>query len=100
MEVIPDDLIGFCFDDLGEGIANSPSLVRGSVLRRAKELRELKAKGEKLPFDKFYPLHYGNPHLLDQPPISFVREVIAGAFCPKILEAKILSDDVAKRAKY
>lgn len=87
-------------DDLGPGIIESSYLIRGCVLHRANELRALKEKGEKLAFDKFYPLHYGNPQLLGQPPISFIREVIAGCFCPSLLDKKVFSEDVVKRVKF
>lgn len=90
----------FCLDDLGRGIINSSYLIRGCVLHRAAELRKQKAKGEKLPFDNFWPFHYGNPQLLGQPPITFLREVIAACFCPRLCDTKVFSEDVVKRAKH
>lgn len=87
-------------DDLGPGIIESSYLIRGCVLHRANELKALREKGEKLPFERFYPLHYGNPQLLGQPPITFLREVIAGCFCPHLLDKKVFSDDVVKRVNY
>jgi alanine transaminase len=59
----------------------------------------LKEQGEKLPFDKFYPLHYGNPQLLGQPPITFLRQVIAGTLCPSLLEADVFPDSVIRRVR-
>lgn len=87
-------------DDLGPGIIESSYLIRGCVLHRAIELMEMRDKGTTLPFEKFYPLHYGNPQLLGQPPISFIREVIAGCFCPSLLEKKVFDPDVIKRVNY
>lgn len=87
-------------DDLGPGIIESSYLIRGCVLHRAVELKAEKAKGAILPFEKFYPLHYGNPQLLGQPPITFLRQVIAGTFCPSLLEQKVFPEDVVKRVKY
>lgn len=87
-------------DDLGPGIIESSYLIRGCVLHRAIELMGMKEKGQTLPFEKFYPLHYGNPQLLGQPPITFIREVIAGSFCPNLLDKGVFSADVAKRVKY
>jgi len=89
----------FLLDDLGPGILESSYLIRGCVLHRAGELRELKEKGEKLPFENFYPLHYGNPQLLGQPPITFIRQVIAACFYPSLLDANVLSEDVVRRTK-
>eukprot|EP00826_Nyctotherus_ovalis_P010681 TRINITY_DN12806_c0_g3_i10.p1 TRINITY_DN12806_c0_g3~~TRINITY_DN12806_c0_g3_i10.p1 ORF type:complete len:236 (+),score=55.47 TRINITY_DN12806_c0_g3_i10:153-860(+) len=83
--------------DLGPGIVGSSYLIRGCVLRRASELMALKEKGEKLPFNELYPLHYGNPQLLGQPPITFLRQVVAGAFYPALLSAKVFPEDVVKR---
>jgi len=87
-------------EDLGPGITESSYLIRGSVLHRAGDLRKLKESGVELPFDKFYPLHYGNPQLLGQPPISFLRQVIACTFCPSLLETEVFSSDVKARVKY
>jgi len=87
-------------EDLGPGIIESSYLIRGCVLQRANELRAMKEKGETLPFKRFYPLHYGNPQLLGQPPISFLRDVIAGCFAPHLLEKGVFSEDVVKRVKY
>lgn len=86
-------------DDLGPGILNSSYLIRGCVLHRANELRELQRKGHKLPFDTIHPLHYGNPQLLGQPPITFLRQVIAGSFCPSLLDMKVFPESVCKRVK-
>lgn len=90
-----------CFQlkDLGPGIINSSYVIRGCILHKFVELKKLQELGHILPFDKFYPLHYGNPHLLGQPPITFLRQVIAATFCPSLLEAGVFSEDVIKRAK-
>lgn len=86
-------------DDLGPGILESSYLIRGCVLQRAGELTALKEKGEQMPFEKICPLHYGNPQLLGQPPISFIRQVIAACFYPPLLDAKVFPEDVVKRTK-
>jgi alanine transaminase len=87
-------------NDLGPGVIGSSYLIRGCILRRANELKAMMEEGKRLPFEKFYPLHYGNPQLLNQPPISFLRDVIAGCFSPHLLEKKVFSEDVVKRVKY
>ncbi len=87
-------------DDLGPGITESSYLIRGSVLHRANELRALQEKGVALPFERFYPLHYGNPQLLGQPPITFLRQVIAATFCPSLLDTGVFPEDVKERVKY
>jgi len=87
-------------DHLGPGVTNSTNLIRGSVLSRANELKKIKEAGGKLPFDDFYPLHYGNPQLLGQPPITFIRQCIAGTFYPPLLDSDALPNDVKKRVKY
>lgn len=86
--------------DLGSNIVEASYLIKGSVLHRAAELRQMQEKGHALPFPKFYPLHYGNPQLLGQPPITFLRQVIAATFCPSLLETEVFSEDVKRRVRY
>jgi len=90
----------FTVEDLGHGVIDASYLIRGCVYYRACELMALKAKGEKLPFEKFYRLQSGNPQLLGQPPITFIRQVISCIFTPSLLETKYFPEDVIKRAKY
>lgn len=86
--------------DLGSNILDASYLIRGTVLHRAIELKKLKEGGATLPFSKFYPLHYGNPQLLGQPPITFLRQVIAATFCPSLLDTEVFSEDVKQRVRY
>jgi len=86
--------------DLGRSVTEASYLIRGTVLHRAQELRGLQESGVAMPFPKFYPLHYGNPQLIGQPPITFLRQVIAGAFCPSLLDGEALSEDVKQRVRY
>ena len=87
-------------EDLGRCVTEAKYLIRGSVFQRAQELKELFASGVAMPFPKFYPLHNGNPQLIGQPPITFLRQVIAGAFCPSLLDTEVLAEDVKQRVRY
>lgn len=93
-------LFGFTVEDLGRGVLDASYLIRGCVYYRARELMVLKAKGEKLPFDKFYPLQSGNPQLLGQPPITFIRQVISCVLTPSLLDTKFFPEDVTRRARH
>ena len=87
-------------DTLGSNIRNAKYAIRGPVLKHARFLMEKKKLGESLKFDKFHRLNIGNPHILGQPPITFVREVIAASLCPKLIDSDSISKDARERASY
>uniref|UniRef100_A0A7S3JNZ0 Aminotransferase class I/classII large domain-containing protein n=1 Tax=Euplotes harpa TaxID=151035 RepID=A0A7S3JNZ0_9SPIT len=51
--------------------------VRGAVAIRAAAIKKEMAGGKKFKFNKLVPMHSGNPHALNQPPLTFGREVLS-----------------------
>lgn len=89
---------------LNPAILNVQYAVRGELAIRAEELRvQLKGENHGLPFDKVISSNIGNPQQkgLDQPPITFTRQVAALMEWPAL--ADIAPDafpkDVVARAK-
>jgi len=68
-------------DDLNPAVHNVQYAVRGELAIKAEEFREAlkdpKASSSPLPFSKVVSSNIGNPQQkgLDQPPITFVRQV-------------------------
>ena len=56
--------------------------VRGTVAVRAGELKGALARGDTLPFDKLTLCNIGNPHAVQQKPITYYRQVLAPPQCP------------------
>jgi alanine transaminase len=77
--------------------------VRGELLMLAEQLAEELRQGQKKSFDKVLFCNIGNPQGVDQPPISFYREVLALCDYPALIGRsgadKLFSSDALKRAK-
>lgn len=77
--------------------------VRGAVAIRAAEIKKEMAEGKKFKFNKLVPMHSGNPQALNQPPITFGREVLSlclhDQFGDKV-DFSRYSQDAIDRAKY
>ena len=59
--------------------------VRGLIPTRADELKQMMANGQTLKFKELIYCNIGNPQALDQPPLSFYREVTSLVDCPTLL---------------
>ncbi|ODV91826.1 hypothetical protein CANCADRAFT_23530 [Tortispora caseinolytica NRRL Y-17796] len=91
--------------NINQGVVNAQYAVRGALAIRAEELREqLKANPGSLPFDKVINCNIGNPQQLDQKPLTFIRQVLALAQYPDLLNnkdaLKAFSQTAISRAKY
>lgn len=78
--------------------------VRGKLVIRAGELdAQLKGGDKSLPFNEIIYCNIGNPQQLNQKPISFVRQVLAGVEYPPLLDSavagNVLPADAVARAK-
>jgi alanine transaminase len=82
--------------------------VRGELATKAETYREQLKHGEaNVPFDRVISANIGNPQQLDQPPITFFRQVLSLLEYPPLLEKEdVLRDglgykqDVIDRAKW
>ncbi|KAJ7080967.1 alanine aminotransferase [Mycena belliarum] len=77
--------------------------VRGELAIKAETYRDQLKKGESLPFDRVISSNIGNPQQkgLDQPPITFTRQVAALTEWPALadLAPGVFPEDVVARAK-
>lgn len=62
-------------DTINLNLIKAQYAVRGEVVKRQGELELRMALGSKMPFTKFTPCNIGNPHVLGQKPLTFVRQV-------------------------
>ncbi|KAJ8522079.1 hypothetical protein ONZ45_g1264 [Pleurotus djamor] len=91
-------------DVLNPAVLNVQYAVRGELAIKAEELRvKLKEENHGLPFDKVISSNIGNPQQkgLDQPPITFTRQVAALMEWPALAELapEAFPKDVLARAK-
>ncbi|GLB40008.1 putative aminotransferase class I and II [Lyophyllum shimeji] len=91
-------------DSLNPAVKKVQYAVRGELAIKAEEYRVRLAEGDKgLPFDKVISSNIGNPQQkgLDQPPITFVRQVAALMEWPALAELapNVFPQDVRARAK-
>ncbi|KAF9010751.1 transaminase [Cyathus striatus] len=91
-------------DTLNPAVLRVEYAVRGELAIKAEEFRErLKEDDHGLPFDKIINSNIGNPQQkgLDQPPITFTRQVAALVEWPALadLAPGVFPNDVVQRAK-
>jgi alanine transaminase len=91
-------------ESLNPAILNVEYAVRGELAIKAEEYRtQLKTPKHGLPFDRIISSNIGNPQQkgLDQPPITFVRQLAALMEYPPLAELApgVFPADVVKRAK-
>lgn len=73
--------------------------VRGPIVSRAAEIEQELKKGVKKPFTEVIRANIGDAHACGQQPISFLRQVVALATYPELLESPILPEDAKERAR-
>ncbi|XP_077983529.1 alanine aminotransferase 2-like [Glandiceps talaboti] len=73
--------------------------VRGPIVIRAGEIEKELAKGEKKPFADVIKCNIGDAHALGQKAITFIRQVIALATYPELLNSDQFPEDAKERAR-
>lgn len=74
--------------------------VRGKIVTRAGQLSEkLKTPNHGLPFKKIISCNIGNPHALNQKPITFLRDVLSIVINPSLKDKIAFPSDVLHRAE-
>jgi alanine transaminase len=74
--------------------------VRGKIVIRSAQLAEkLKKPDHGLPFKKVIACNIGNPHALNQKPITFMRDVLSLVLNPSLKEKIPFPADVVKRSE-
>jgi len=76
--------------------------VRGPIVAKSQEIADmLKSGNSSLPFTKVIPCNIGNPHSLEQKPLSFSRDVLSLVLNPSLKDrATFPADVVAKAERY
>eukprot|EP00439_Symbiodinium_sp_Y106_P003482 s3685_g1.t1 len=67
----------FTVQEMDAKLRNAKYAVRGAVPQRAAELKDKLKAGEKMPFDRLVFCNIGNPHAVQQKPITFYRQALA-----------------------
>lgn len=87
-------------DTMNQNALQCEYAVRGRVLQRSMELeKELKKTPSKFPFTAITPCNIGNPHALNQPALTFHRQVLSGCLNPSLLKSRIFPSDVNSRVE-
>mmetsp|Transcript_13927 Transcript_13927/g.50717 ORF Transcript_13927/g.50717 Transcript_13927/m.50717 type:complete len:482 (-) Transcript_13927:185-1630(-) len=91
-------------DGVNPAVLDMEYAVRGAIVTRAGEIEaELKRRPDAFGFDRVVFLNIGNPQALQQPPITFFREVLALCDHPSLLQhpkvEELFSADSVSRAK-
>mmetsp|Transcript_48482 Transcript_48482/g.108903 ORF Transcript_48482/g.108903 Transcript_48482/m.108903 type:complete len:508 (-) Transcript_48482:23-1546(-) len=89
----------FTVQEMDDKLRNAKYAVRGAVPQRAAELASKLKAGESMPFERLVFCNIGNPHAVQQKPITFYRQVAAAVTDPSLLEGGPYATDVVRRAK-
>eukprot|EP00735_Rhodelphis_limneticus_P007935 TRINITY_DN2064_c0_g1::TRINITY_DN2064_c0_g1_i1::g.21748::m.21748 TRINITY_DN2064_c0_g1::TRINITY_DN2064_c0_g1_i1::g.21748 ORF type:complete len:493 (-),score=128.30,sp/P52894/ALA2_HORVU/55.62/0.0,Aminotran_1_2/PF00155.16/2.2e-39,Beta_elim_lyase/PF01212.16/0.0068 TRINITY_DN2064_c0_g1_i1:212-1651(-) len=77
--------------------------VRGELVLRAMQYREKLKQGFKLPFTEIVACNIGNPHSLNQMPITYIRQVLSCVVNPSLIghpeSKKLFPQDALNRAQ-
>jgi len=88
-------------EEMDQHLVEMKYAVRGAVVAKSAEMRARLQKGENLPFSEIIPCNIGNPHAVQQKPITFYRQVAACCMLPSLMGevGAGLPQDVKDRAK-
>ncbi|KAJ6597554.1 transaminase [Mycena vulgaris] len=99
----PSTMRPFTLDAVNPQLLEVQYAVRGELAIKAELYRDQLKKGDTLPFDRVISSNIGNPQQqgLDQPPITFTRQVAALTEWPALAELApgVFPSDVIERAK-
>lgn len=86
---------------MNQNLLKAEYAVRGDIALRSMEIDRLLHKGEKFPFSEIVQCNIGNPHYLDQKPLTWIRQGLALVTCPELLEHKSLFPaDIMERSRF
>lgn len=74
--------------------------VRGPIVIKAGEIEKGLQQGVKKPFTEVIKANIGDAHAMGQPPITFLRQVVALCTCPELLGSPIFPEDAKLRARH
>ncbi|XP_052741770.1 alanine aminotransferase 1 [Bicyclus anynana] len=85
--------------NVNQNMLNISYAVRGPILQRALHIERELEKGVKKPFRRVVRANIGDCHALGQPPVTFIRQVLALAACPALAASPDVPDDVKLRVR-
>ncbi|KAG5192302.1 alanine transaminase [Tribonema minus] len=71
---------------MNKRVTQTSYAVRGRVLDASMRIQARMADGHKYPFDQIIALNIGNPQALEQPPLTFNRQVLSLCMYPQLLD--------------
>ncbi|RVE45199.1 hypothetical protein evm_010140 [Chilo suppressalis] len=86
-------------ENINRNLLNVNYAVRGPILDRAMQLERELEKGIEKSFDRVVRANIGDCHALGQPPITFIRQVVALAACPELASSPDIPADVKERVR-
>lgn len=74
--------------------------VRGPIVSKSLELsKQLQSPNHKLPFKKIISCNIGNPHSLEQKPLTYSRDILSLVMNPSLKHRMTFSNDIVKKAE-
>jgi alanine transaminase len=90
-------------NSINNAVKSAQYAVRGPIVSKSlKYKEELSQPASTLPFDEITSCNIGNPHELNQVPISYIRDVLSLVINPTLIDrcgTSIFNEDVINRAK-
>lgn len=93
------------YDTINTQVKIARYAVRGPIVSRSMELAKVLADDKRnniktLPFDEIISCNIGNPHHLEQAPLSYIRDVLSLTINPGLSAHSIFPADVVKRGSF
>ena len=90
------------YDTINSQVKVASYAVRGPIVSRSMELFKVLSDDrlnnkKTLPFDEIISCNIGNPHHLEQAPLSYIRDVLSLTMNPDLAKRTKFPDDVIKR---
>ncbi|XP_058807737.1 alanine aminotransferase 2 [Phymastichus coffea] len=86
-------------DNVFDNLVKMEYAVRGPLLLRALEIEKELKKGAQKPFKEVIKANVGDAHAMGQKPVTFLRQVLAIALYPELLEDPRYPEDAKSRAR-
>lgn len=87
------------FEDMNPHVKVMEYAVRGPLVIRAGEIEKELENGAKKPFKEVIRANIGDCHAMGQVPLTFLRQVLALATYPKLMDDPSFPEDAKERAK-
>lgn len=86
-------------ENINANVVRLEYAVRGPLPIRATQLQSELASGVKKPFNEVIRANIGDCQAMKQTPITFIRQVLAAATLPSLLDGDFIPNDVKERVR-